>query len=102
MKQILVIMVIALLPITNLFANETRVEVQQQTRTEGSTNNETSSCNESATRERVMNSQSILVAETAQDTCFRKCDEKRSACYKAGKSNILCESEYSKCAIPCT
>lgn len=106
MKTILVILAIAFLPFTNLFAEEYRVvEAQQQTRIEGSMNKETSNCNEHVVSERVVawqNTQAVETAETEQDKCFRKCEEKRTACYKKGKSNILCESEYSKCAIPCT
>lgn len=102
MKTMLVILAIAFFPSMNLFAEESRVEVQQQTGIEGSTNKATSSCNERVASERVVAWQNMEVAETEQDKCFARCERSRDRCYANGGSTIKCEKQFSDCSIPCT
>lgn len=96
MKTMLVILAIAFFPSMNLFAKESR-EVQQQTGIEDRINKATSSCNERVFSERIMKPQNILVAETAQDKCYRTCEDNKKNC----GSGFKCEADYNNCLLSC-
>lgn len=99
MRIVIAITFLTVFSFASLFAEESRVKIQQST-AEDNMHKSTSSCNEHSFVERLRVQNALLLA-TDEDKCLDRCERSRQRCYANGGSSIACEPEYSRCAQSC-